>query len=200
MDMSEHINQYIVAITGASGAIFGIRLLEELIKTSTVYLLLSNTAFSVIHYELGIDWINDTEKKIRKHFKSKQIFFYKEDFLEAPIASGSFKTDGMFIAPCSMKTLSGIAQGYTNNLIERSADVILKESRRLIISPRETPLSAIHLENMLKLARLNVRIVPPIPAFYNYPQTIDDIINFIVGKLLDNAGIEHNLCKRWGGK
>jgi 4-hydroxy-3-polyprenylbenzoate decarboxylase len=117
----------------------------------------------------------------------------------APIASGSFKTDGMLIVPCSMKTLAGIASGYAHNLIERAADVTIKEGRRLLLSPREMPFSAIHLDNMLSLARLGVMIAPPVPAFYSHPEKIDDVVNFVVGKILDCMGIDHRLFPRWGG-
>jgi 4-hydroxy-3-polyprenylbenzoate decarboxylase len=119
--------------------------------------------------------------------------------MEAPIASGSFKTDGMLIVPCSMKTLSGIANGYANNLIERTADVTIKEGRALLLSPREMPFSAIHLENMLKLARIGVKIVPPVLAFYHKPKKIDDIVDFIAGKILDAVGVEHEIYRRWEG-
>jgi 4-hydroxy-3-polyprenylbenzoate decarboxylase len=115
----------------------------------------------------------------------------------APMASGSFQHDGMFVVPCSMKSLSAMAHGYAQTLFERAADVTLKEGRRLVISPRETPFSAIHLENMLKLARLGVKIVPPVIGFYHEPDKMEHIIDFISGKILDAMGFEHNLYKRW---
>ncbi len=192
------MRRYILAITGASGSIFGVRLLEELLKHGEVHLTISTNTFPIIKDETGRDWATETEKVIRKELRTQKLFFYKDSHMEAPIASGSFKTDGMLVVPCSMKTLSGIANGYANNLIERAADVVLKEGRVLLLSPREMPFSAIHLENMLKLARLGVTIAPPVPAFYHNPKTIDDMVNFVVGKLLDSLGIEHKLFKRWG--
>ena len=117
--------------------------------------------------------------------------------MAAPVSSGSFETDGMFVVPCSMKTLSGIAQGYTENLIQRAADVTIKEGRPLLVSPREMPFSAIHLENMLKLARLGVKIAPPVPAFYHQPESIPDLLDFLAGKILDSMGISHNIFRRW---
>lgn len=205
------MKRYILAITGASGSIFGIRLLEELLKVSEVHLVISSNTFSIIKDETDIDWTIEsqqsavssqqskkTEAILRKHFKTKRLFFYEDKYMESPIASGSFKTDGMLVVPCSMKTLSGIANGYANNLIERSADVVIKEGKPLLLSPREMPFSTIHLENMLKLARLGVKIAPPVPAFYHQPKNIDDIVNFIVGKILDSFGVEHELFKRWG--
>lgn len=197
------MKSFIVAISGASGSIYGIRLVEELLKSvDNVYLCVSGTAFSIIKTETGIDWIgktdSETEKKIQKYYSSKKLKYFTEANLAAPIASGSFITDGMFIVPCSMKTLSGIAGGYANNLIERAADVSLKEGRKLILSPREMPFNAIHLENMLKLARMGVRIAAPVPAFYQKPHDISDIVDFVVGKILDAGDIKHNLFKRWG--
>jgi 4-hydroxy-3-polyprenylbenzoate decarboxylase len=209
------MKRYILAITGASGSIFGVRLLEELLKTAEVHLVISSNTFPILHDETGLDWavnrksaefgVKSLESKkiqelIRKQFRTKRLFFYEDKQMEAPVASGSFKTNGMLIVPCTMKTLSGIANGYANNLIERAADVTLKEGRSLLLSPREMPFSAIHLENMLKLARLGVKIAPPVPAFYHKPKDMDELIGFIVGKILDSFGIEHELFKRWGTK
>ncbi|MEF9438500.1 MAG: UbiX family flavin prenyltransferase [Candidatus Mariimomonas ferrooxydans] len=140
---------------------------------------------------------SEIEKKIQKYFSSKNVKYYKEDNLSAPVSSGSFITDGMFVVPCSMKTLSGIANGYASNLVERAADVILKENRKLILAPREMPFNAIHLENMLKLARLGVTIAPPVPAFYHKPKKINDIIDFVVGKILDSSNVNNRLFRRW---
>lgn len=192
----------IVAISGASGAVYGIRLVQELLRSScSVHLCISATAFSIIRAETGIDLEGATAaesaRKVQKHFSGGDITFHSEHNLAAPISSGSFLTDCMFVVPCSMKTLSGIAGGYANNLIERAADVVLKEGRRLVLAPREMPFNSIHLENMLKLSRLGVTIAPPIPAFYQKPEGIQDIIDFVVGKVLDSAGIGHELFKRW---
>lgn len=192
------MRRFVVAITGASGSVFGVRLLEELLKVSEVHLIISKNTFPIIKEETGLDWAADTEFAVRKHFASDRLFFHEDTDMTSPPASGSFKTDGMLVVPCSMKTLSGIANGYANNLIERAADVTIKEGRTLLISPRETPFSAIHLENMLKLARLDVRIVPPVPAFYQKPKEISDIVDFVIGKILDSIGVEHNLFTRWG--
>lgn len=196
------MKSFIVAISGASGAIYGIRLIEELLESvDTIHLCISRTAFSIIKTETGIDWTGksdlETEKKIQKHYSSKKIKYYGESNLAAPISSGSFITKGMFIVPCSMKTLSGIAGGYAENLIVRAADVALKEGRRLIISPREMPFNSIHLENMLKLSRMGVKIAPPVPAFYQQPKDLNDMVDFVVGKILDAGGIKHDLFRRW---
>jgi 4-hydroxy-3-polyprenylbenzoate decarboxylase len=192
----------ITAITGASGSIYGLRLVEELLRSGLkVYLIVSDQAFFVMKTETGINLKGrtgaETEKKIKRHFASKRISYYGEDNLSASISSGSFNTDGMFVVPCSMKTLSGIANGYASNLIERAADVTLKEGRRLILAPREMPFNAIHLENMLKLARLGVKIAVPAPAFYQKPKDINDIVDFVVGKILDASGVKNDLFSRW---
>ncbi len=192
------MKRYILAITGASGSIFGLRLLEELCKRSEVHLTISSSALQVIRTETGIDLSENPYDVISQKFCSGKVFFYLDSHIGAPIASGSFGAEGMFIVPCSMKTLAAIANGYANNLVERAADVTIKEGRRLLLCPREMPFSAIHLENMLKLARLGVTIAPPVPAFYHNPKTIDDIINFVTGKILDSFKIENNLFKRWG--
>jgi len=198
------MKSFIVAISGASGSIYGIRLVKELIKAEiNVHLCLSNQSFSIIKTETGIDLsgitVQEIEEKVRKYFNSETVNYYGNGNLAAPISSGSFTTDGMFVVPCSMKTLAGIANGYASNLIVRAADVVMKEGRKLILSPREMPFSTIHLENMLKLSRMGVTIAPPIPAFYQKPENMDNIIEFVVGKLMDSAGIENSLFKRWDG-
>jgi len=198
--------RYILAITGASGPIFGIRLLQCLIREADVHLIISSQAFSIIRHETGIDWTGKTdaevEKKIRRYLTKSQepscsLYYHNEGDLASSLSSGSFITDGMFVVPCSMKTLSGIANGYANSLIERAADVTIKEGRPLLVSPREMPLNAVHLENMLKLARLGVKIAPPVPAFYHRPEGINDIVDFVVGKILDSFKIKHDLFRRW---
>lgn len=180
----------VVAMTGASGAIYGITLLEQLkLLGIECHLILSPWAAQTITLETG--W---TPEQVRE----LAVCSYKADDLTAPVASGSFLHQGMVIAPCSMKTLASIACGYSNNLISRAADVTIKERRPLILLVRETPLSAIHLENMLKLARLGVIIMPPIPSFYQHPRTIEDLVLQTTARVLDLLGIAHNLGKRWG--
>lgn len=193
------MKKYILAITGASGSIYGIRLLEELTKSSEVHLVISDTAVTVIRSETGIELSDNLEAWILGKDLHNRVFLYRDTQLDAPIASGSFISSGMFIVPCSMKTLSAVANGYASNLIERAADVAIKEGKKLLICPREMPFSPIHLENMLKLARFGVIIAPPVPAFYHKPQTIDDIVNFVTGKILDVFGIENDIYKRWRG-
>lgn len=180
----------IVGISGASGAIYGIRLLEELKKREIEsHLVISKWGTVTIGKETdySVEQVMSLADKV-----------YDEDNLGAAISSGSFKNNGMVIAPCSMKTLSGIANGYAEELIIRAADVCIKERRRLIILARETPLNPIHLENMLKLSRLGVTIMPPVPAFYANPKTLDDIVNHTVGRILDQLDIDNQLFTRWG--
>jgi 4-hydroxy-3-polyprenylbenzoate decarboxylase len=197
------VKRYVLAITGASGSIFGIRVIENLIKNSEVHLIVSAQSFSIIKHETGMDWSGGSdrsiENKIRTYYRSKRLYYHNEHNLAAPLSSGSFLTDGMLVVPCSMKTLSGIANGYANNLTERAADVTIKEGRPLLLSPREMPFSAIHLENMLKLARLGVRIAPPVPAFYGKPKDLNAMVDFVTGKILDSFGIGHDLFTRWSG-
>jgi 4-hydroxy-3-polyprenylbenzoate decarboxylase len=196
------MKKYVFAFTGATGSVIGIRVLKEIVKIAEVHLLISSQSFSIISQETGTDWHGNTRdavlQKVRQSLHSENLHYYHEMDLSAPVSSGSFKTDGMFIVPCSMKTLSGVANGYTENVIQRAADVTIKEGRRLVISPREMPFSAIHLENMLKLARLGVRIAPPVMGFYHQPQTIEDMVDFAAGKILDLMGIDHEIFKRWG--
>lgn len=182
----------VVAITGATGAIYGIRLLEVLrdLEVET-HLILSRWGQKTIEIE--------TSWKVEE-VRALAAVNYREDQLEAAVASGSFRHEGMVVAPCSMKTLSNIAHGLASNLVGRAADVTLKEGRKLILVPRETPLNAIHLENMLRLARLGAVILPPMPAFYHRPRTLEDLVDHLVGRILDQLGLEHNLYRRWGGE
>jgi 4-hydroxy-3-polyprenylbenzoate decarboxylase len=194
---------FALAITGASGAIYGLRLGEELLRAGArVSMLISAAGFAVLKEECGLDWAraDSVRDELSAYFRcdGANLTFYAEDDFFAPIASGSSAPDAMVVAPCSMGTLSRISSGNSGNLLERTADVMLKEGRPLVLLPRETPLNAIHLEHMLKLARLGVRIVPAMPAFYQHPETLDDLVNFVVGKVLDSIGVEHTLFRRWG--
>lgn len=178
------------AITGATGVIYGIRLLQFLKKNTNVetHLIISNVGQEII--------LEETEMPLSS-IRNLATYNYDVNDLSAPISSGSFPTDGMVIIPCTMKTLAGIACGYSENLILRAADVTLKEGRPLILVTRETPLSVIHLQNMLKLAKCGAVILPPMPAFYYKPRTVDDIVAYTVGKVLDLLKIKHSLYQPW---
>lgn len=195
------MKRFVLAISGATGPVIGLRVLRELARTAEVHVLISRQAFSIIRDETGLDFSGDTEEAIQEKLRAhagSAVQYHAEHNFEAPVASGSFRTDGMFIVPCSMKTLAGIAGGYSNSLIERAADVTIKEGRPLVLSPREMPFSPIHLENMLKLSRLGVKIAPPVVGFYHRPADMDALIDFIAGKLLDAMGVEHEIYRRWG--
>ena len=180
----------VVAITGSSGVIYGTKTLEALynLKIET-HLVLSEWGEKNIKFETSntIDYV-----------KSLATRHYDINNMAAAISSGSFLTDGMIIVPCSMKTLSSIANGYDDNLISRAATVAIKESRKLVVVPRETPLSRIHIENMLKLSQIGVIVLPAMPGFYHKPNSIDDLIDHIVGKILDQFSIGQNMFRRWG--
>ena len=182
----------IVAITGSSGAIYGIRLLQALrsVPTIEVHLVISKSGKLTIGLETGRS-IGDVEA-MADHVHSDQN-------LAATIASGSFKTAGMIVAPCSMKTLSGIVHSYADNLVVRAADVVLKERRKLVLMPRETPLHAGHCRLLLQAAEMGAIIAPPMPAFYNSPRTLEDAVEHSVGRVLDLLDIETGLVKRWTG-
>lgn len=195
-----------VAITGASGAIYGHRTLLHLVSSGAVEkinLILSDTAITVIRVELGIDLRDANGRKINQWLDlppdSRLVQLHRLDNLAAPPSSGSHPQAGMIIVPCSMGTLGAIASGAGTNLIHRAADVTLKEGRTLVLVPREAPYNAIHLENMLKLARAGARIVPASPAFYHRPQTIEELVDHLVHRLLDQFGIPHSARTRWGG-
>ena len=180
----------VIGITGSTGVIYGIRMLEVLKEIGIeTHLVMSEWAEKCIPMET--DYTVDYVKSLATEISD-------EKNMAASVSSGTHKTDGMIVSPCSMKTLSSIANGYDETLVARSAGVILKESRKLIIVARETPLSAINLENMLKLARLGVVIMPPVTEFYTKPNSINDMVDHIVGKCLDQFDIEHKLFQRWG--
>jgi flavin prenyltransferase len=180
----------VIGISGATGPIYGIRLLEVLKRNGAeTHLIITSTAREIIPQETSYS-INMVERLAHE--------VYDDGDLSASISSGSFKTDGMIIIPCSIKSLSGIAHSYNVNLLTRAADVTLKERRKLVLVVRETPFHGGHLELMLQVSRMGGIILPPIPAFYHHPKTIDDVINQTIGKILDLFGINHHLFERWG--
>jgi len=181
----------IVAITGASGALYGLQTVKALkeVALAEVHLVISETGRLLVEQELGSDALGQIQ--------AYSFQTYANDDMAAPIASGSFITEGMIIAPCSAKTLSAIACGYGNSLIARAADVVLKERRRLVALFRETPLNLAHIENMAMVTRMGGIVMPPIPAFYHKPKTIDDLIRQSVGKALDLFRIKNDLYSRW---
>jgi 4-hydroxy-3-polyprenylbenzoate decarboxylase len=185
------MRRLIVGMTGSTGAVFGIRLLEAL-KHADVesHLIISKWAQRTLEHETRY-----TVEQVR----SLASVVHSQGDMGASISSGSFITEGMVVIPCSVRTLGGIANGYGEHLVHRAADVILKERRRLVLVVRETPLSEVHLENMLKLARMGVVMLPPMPAFYNHPQTVDDVVDHIVARVLDQFGIAAPFAKRWDG-
>ena len=192
-----------LAFTGASGAAYGLRLLECLIeKQQTVYLMLSPAAQIVLAQETELQ-VPGTPTEQEKFFRDKyragpgQLRVFGPQAWFSPPASGSNAPRAMVVCPCTSGTLAAIAAGTSDNLIERAADVAVKEGRKLILVPREMPFSAIQLENMLKLARLGVTIMPANPGFYHHPQRIDDLVDFVVARVLDHLGIEHQLLPRW---
>ena len=204
--MNKKDDQRIVALalTGASGVQYGFRLLECLLESkATVYLMISKAAQIVIGMETDMRLparAGDIRKFLIEKYRcdEQQLSVFGEDEWTAPVASGSNKMDSMVVCPCSMGALSAIATGASNNLIERAADVTLKERKRLILVPRESPYSDIHLENMLKLSRMDAVIVDANPGFYNQPKSIDDLVDFVVAKIMDQLRIDNDLQPGWG--
>ena len=193
-----------VALTGASGMPYGLRLVESLIRAKArVYLLYSQAAHVVAKQELGLvlpPRANDAERMFSELYSAKRgqlRVFGREDWF-APVASGSNPPEAMVICPCTMGTLAAVAAGLSDNLIERAADVTLKEGRKLILVPRETPFSSLHLENMLRLSRAGAVILPANPGFYHKPKKVADLVDFIVARILDHLGVKHELMHRWG--
>ncbi len=191
----------VFGITGASGAPYAIRLLEQLLEHGRrVSLIVSSYGLRLLSTEADVGSIDDLRSRVGAERWDKLVTTFTNDDRGAAPASGSGVTAGMVICPCSMGTLSAISVGASRSLIERAADVTLKERRKLILVPRETPLSAIHLGNMLRLARAGAVVMPASPGFYNRPKKIEDAVDFIVARVLDHLGVEHNLGKRWTGE
>lgn len=196
-----------LGITGASGIPIAFRLLEQLLANKhSVHLVITTAGIVTVKQETDLSLSanpNTIKELLSKRLKlnnSEEFFVYTNNDWYAPIASGSSVSDAMVVCPCSMATLGKIANGIGDDLLSRAADVVLKERKNLVLVPRETPLSAIHLANMQKLAAVNVSILPPVPAFYNHPKSIDDIINFIVSRILDQLGVGNKLTPRWGSE
>jgi flavin prenyltransferase len=191
----------VVAVTGASGAPYAVRLIESLVKAERrVHLIVSSHGVRLLATETGIDSIASLREHIGHAGWDRWIMTFDDDDRGAAPASGSALNAGMVICPCSMGTLSAIAAGSSRSLIERAADVTLKERRPLLLVPRETPLSAIHIENMLRATRAGAVVMPASPGFYHRPGSIDDLIDFIVARILDHLGVEHRVSARWGAE
>jgi len=197
------MSHYVVGITGASGSIYGLRLVEELLAAGgEVNLLLTNAGRQVTAFETGLELpeaFAERSAALQSYFRAHPHFAHVAlDNFFAPVASGTAAPDAVVICPCSMGTAGRIAAGLSENLLERVADVALKERRELILVPRETPFNQIHLENLLRLSRAGAHILPAMPGFYQRPQSVAEMVNFVVGKVLDSLQIEHQLFKRWG--
>ncbi len=193
----------VVGITGASGAVYGLRLCQELLAgRKQVSLVLSEAGRQVLVHETGLQLAADTatcRQQLAAYFQAdERLVVYGQDNFFAPIASGSSAPDAVVICPCSMGSLARIAAGLSGNLLERVADVALKEGKTLLLVPRETPFNQIHLENLLRVCQAGARILPAMPGFYHHPQTVADLVDFVVGKILDSLAIEHQLFARWG--
>ena len=178
-----------IGITGASGVRYGIRLLEVLNGNAETHLIVSEQGRALVEQETDVP----VDEVLRE-----ATFSYADDDFMAPVASGSFRFDAMVIVPCTMKTLSGVANGYADTLIGRAAEVTLKESRKLVLVPREMPLSLVDLRNMVKAREAGAVVMPACPGFYNRPETIDDLLNNVVSRILDQVGIDNEIVQRWG--
>ncbi|MFT3848482.1 MAG: flavin prenyltransferase UbiX [Propionivibrio sp.] len=193
-----------LALTGASGMPYGVRLLECLLAAGCrVQLLYSQVAQVVARQEMALELparASEAQTFLRERFAALPgaLDVYGREEWFAPVASGSNPPDAMIVCPCTMGTLASIAQGLASNLIERAADVVLKEGRKLLLVPRETPFSTIHLENMLRLTRAGAVVLPPNPGFYHHPKSVDDLVDFVVARILDQVAVPHALMQRWG--
>ncbi|MCJ7482144.1 MAG: UbiX family flavin prenyltransferase [Thermodesulfovibrionales bacterium] len=191
------MSDYVIGITGASGSIYGVRLIHELVsRKHHVDVVITNAGKKVMEVELGISGSKEI-KNLLVSQKKIRIRIWENDDFSAPFMSGSNAYEAVVIIPCSVGKLAAIANGISGNLLERTADVALKEKMPLLLVIRETPLSLIHLENMVKVVKAGAQVLPAMPAFYHHPKTIDDMVNFIVGKVLNLLRIDHNLLKGW---
>jgi 4-hydroxy-3-polyprenylbenzoate decarboxylase len=198
--MSER-DPIVVAITGASGAPYAVRLLDALVRAEQrVWLMISSHGWRLLQMESGVGSLAELQEKAGDLAWDDFVTLYDSEDRGAAPASGSARTRGMIICPCSMGTLAAVAAGTSRSLVERAADVTLKERRPLILVVRETPLSAIHLENMLRLTRAGAVVLPAAPGFYNSPRGIPDLVDFVVARVLDHVGVEHSLWRRWGAE
>ncbi|WP_373989662.1 UbiX family flavin prenyltransferase [Duganella sp. BuS-21] len=190
--MPDRPGRIVIAITGATGAVYGVRLLQHLQHSSGIetHLIVSEAAVLTLHQETGLQ---------RREVEALAHVVHKVRDVGAAIASGSFQSDGMIIAPCSMKTLASVAHGLSDNLIARAADVVLKERRRLVLMVRETPFNLAHLRNMTAVTEMGGIIFPPLPSFYHKPQSISEMVDHTVARVIDLFGIEHTLAPRWAG-
>ncbi|KQV89943.1 3-octaprenyl-4-hydroxybenzoate carboxy-lyase [Massilia sp. Root351] len=190
--MPDRPQRIVIAITGATGAVYGVRLLQVLKETPDVetHLVVSDAAVLTLHQETGLQ---------RKEVEALADVVHRQHNIGASIASGSFQSDGMVIAPCSMKTLASVAHGLSDNLIARAADVVLKERRRLVLMVRETPFNLAHLRNMTAVTEMGGIIFPPLPSFYHQPQSIAEMVDHTVARVIDLFGLEHQLAPRWHG-
>jgi 4-hydroxy-3-polyprenylbenzoate decarboxylase len=198
---NQDIRHFVVAVTGASGSVYGLRLVSELLRAGCrVSLLLTAAGRQVLKHEVGLDWPTESKQQrhlVQEYFASIAVDCLDIDDFWVGSASGSNPANAMIVMPCSMGTAGRIAAGLSSNLLERAADVMLKERRQLILVPRETPFNTIHLENLLRLAQAGAVILPAMPGFYHGPETISDLVDFIVGKVLDQLAVEHDLFERW---
>ena len=194
-----------IGVTGASGTVYAERLIEELLPlVPRIYVVATESGRQVAAHELlskeqGFSLLDLLEGRIQESHRDI-IRVFKEDDLFAPIASGSSVPTNMVVVPCSMGTLARISQGHSSNLLERAADVVLKQKQQLIMCPRETPLNTIHLRNMLALSEMGVEMVPPVPAFYQKPQSIDDMVDFVVGRIMERLDVDHKLYRPWNAR
>ncbi|SDZ73729.1 4-hydroxy-3-polyprenylbenzoate decarboxylase [Desulfuromusa kysingii] len=197
------MKKIVVGITGASGSIYGLRLIEELLHAEMqVTVLVTDAGRQVLGFETGLNLAEDVQEchqQLMQYFgATDNLNYYALNDFFAPTASGSNPAEAVVICPCSMGTVGRIAAGLSDNLLERAADVALKEGKKLLLVPRETPFNQIHLENLLRLSKVGAHILPAMPGFYQQPETVADLINFVVGKILDSLDVEHQLFKRWG--